>query len=170
MGALPVHETGMSETAALPGFKYLKSAENKPEAPAVSFADKDGKDVGLDQFKGRVVVLNLWATWCGPCVTELPALAKLKAALPEDRFAVVAVDMEKNDAAKVSDFLAMHDASGLTVFVDRQLMLMRSFTAYALPLTVIIDPTGHEIARAVGPEAWDDPKAVGYIKSLANKS
>ncbi len=170
MGAFSVHETEQAKTGALPGFKYLKNSENKPELAPVVFTDKDGKDVGLEGFKGRYVVLNLWATWCGPCVNELPALAKLKAALPEDRFAVVAVDLEKNDAGKVSDFLAGHQAGALTVYVDQKLGLMKAFTAYALPLTVIVDPAGHEIARAVGPEAWDDPKAVAYIKGLAGKS
>ena len=168
MGGLPVHDSASAGGAPPSIFKYLKSAENRPEVPSVSFTDKDGKDVALKDFQGRFVVLNLWATWCGPCVTELPALAKLKAALPEGKFAVVTVDLEKNDAAKVSDFLSQHKADALTVYVDRQLALMRSFTAYALPLTVIIDPTGHERARAVGPEQWDAPEAIAYLKGLAS--
>lgn len=168
IGGSPVHDDTTAAAGGIQGFKYLKAAENRPSAPEVAFTDAADMPVALAAFKGRWVVLNLWATWCGPCITELPALARLQAALPKDRVAVVAVDLEKNDAAKVKDFLAAHNAQGLDVYADQKLALMKAFTAYALPLTAIIDPTGHEVARSVGPEAWDSPAAIAYVKGLAN--
>ena len=93
----------------------------------------------------------------------------LKAALPPEKFAVVAVDLEKNDAAKVSAFLTAHQADALDLYVDQKLALMKAFTAYALPLTIIVDEHGHEWARAVGPEKWDSASAIAYVKSLAAK-
>ncbi len=140
-----------------------------PETPAVpdaTFTDGEGRTVHLADFRGRFVLLNMWAKWCPPCINELPALARAQAALPRDRIVIVAVDLEHNEPAEVMEFLKAHGAEGLTTYVDRDLVLMRSFKAYGLPLTVIIDPEGHEIARAFGPEQWDGADALSYLRKL----
>jgi thiol-disulfide isomerase/thioredoxin len=144
----------------------LELTEDPPVAPDPGFFGKDGEKVSLTQFRGRIVVLNLWATWCTPCVAELPALARLQAALGE-KFAVVAVDLENLDAATVTEFLERHNAGSLGVYIDRERNMMRAYTAFALPLTAIIDPEGREIARSLGPQEWDHPDAVAYLRSLA---
>ena len=138
--------------------------------PAVQAAwtDAAGNNVDLRNYRGRLVVLNLWATWCGPCITELPALARAKAALANDGVAVIAVDLEKKEAADIGAFLKQHGADGLDISIDRELNLMRSFGASGLPLTIVFDGQGHEIARAAGPQKWDDPEAVAYLRELAN--
>jgi thiol-disulfide isomerase/thioredoxin len=142
----------------------------KPAAvPQVAIGDASGARLSLASFKGKYVLLNLWATWCGPCVKELPALAKLKAAAGSDKFAVVAVDVGRNTAGEARDFLNAHDARALDTYVDTNTALLRAFNAFGLPLTVLIDPQGREIGRAVGPAQWDNKDAIAYFRSLGAK-
>ncbi len=160
-------EPGTLSSAALPAtLTKLQLTAGSPAVPDASFTDGEGRSVRLADFRGRYVLLNMWAKWCPPCVNELPALARAQAKLPSDRIAIVAVDLEQNEPPEVLEFLRAHGAQDLTAYVDRDLTLMRAFKAYGLPLTVIIDPNGHEIARAFGPEQWDGPDAIGYLKKL----
>lgn len=144
--------------------------DKKPVAlPAVAFNDAAGGRHTLAEFKGRYVLLNLWATWCAPCVQELPALAGLQAAVPKERLMVVAVDVGRGSAADAASFLKAHHAGALPVYVDSDIALIRAFGAFGLPLSILIDPDGREVARAVGPGAWDAPDAIDYFKNLKLK-
>jgi thiol-disulfide isomerase/thioredoxin len=146
----------------------LKLTSGRPAAAAIAFRDAEGKEVKLADFHGRYMLVNLWATWCGPCINELPELAKLQKALPQDRITVVPVDvLEKLDAGKIGDFLNRHGAEGLPVFIDRDYATQRGFAANELPLTVLIDADGHEVARAAGGQKWGDPASVEYLKEIS---
>lgn len=158
-----VHEQAGPPPALAPFALAAKPAV----VPQVAIGDASGARLSLAAFKGKYVLLNLWATWCGPCVKELPALAKLKSAAAGDKFAVVAVDVGRNTAAEARTFLDAHDARALDTYVDSNTALLRAFSAFGLPLTVLIDPQGREIGRAVGPAAWDNKDAIAYFKSLA---
>ena len=156
---------GASPPAVLDKLKPVASSQAAPDA---GFVDKDGKPVKLADFRGRYVLVNLWATWCGPCITELPELAKLNAELPQDRITVLPIDiLEKLDADKVGAFLGMHDAAALPVYLDRDYSVQRGFVANELPLTVLIDSEGHIVAKAAGPQKWDDPQSVAYLKAIS---
>jgi thiol-disulfide isomerase/thioredoxin len=149
---------------------HLK-AESVPKAVAmVAFTDASGARHTLAEFRGRYVLLNLWATWCAPCVRELPSLASLQAALPKDKFTVVAVDVGRNTPADAAAFLKAHHAGGLDVYQDSDIALIRVFGAFGLPMSVLIDPQGREVARAMGPGEWNAPDAVDYFRTLANSS
>ena len=150
-----------------PVLDKLKPTAGRPEVASVSFYDAGGKQLALADLKGRYVLLNLWATWCGPCITELPALNRLRKEVPQDKIAVIPLDMEKLDAAKVSDFLKMHGLDDMPIYIDRDYSALRGFAANELPLTVLIDSTGHEVARAAGAQKWDDPASVAYLTKLA---
>jgi thiol-disulfide isomerase/thioredoxin len=144
------------------------AADSGPQTvPAVAFNDSKANRVSLAQFKGRYVLLNLWATWCAPCVKELPSLARLQSALPKDRLEVIAVDVGRGTAADARSFLDAHDARSLATYVDSNLALLRAFGAYGLPLTVLIDPQGREVGRALGPATWDSPESIDYFRALA---
>jgi thiol-disulfide isomerase/thioredoxin len=145
----------------------LVPAKTPQPIPDVAFMGADGARHSLAEFKGKYVLLNLWAPWCAPCVKELPALAKLKSAVPGGRFDVIAVDVGRGTAADARSFLDAHGAGPLATYVDSDLALLRAFGAFGLPLTVLIDPQGREIGRAVGPAAWDTPDAVAYFRSLS---
>jgi thiol-disulfide isomerase/thioredoxin len=144
------------------------AADKAPLAvPQVAITDATGARFSLASFKGRYVLLNLWAPWCAPCVRELPALAKLQGAVPAKDFSVVAVDVGRGNAADTRAFLDAHDARVLGTYVDSDIALIRAFGVYGLPLSVLIDPKGREIGRAVGPAQWDSRDAIAYFGDLA---
>lgn len=162
--ATPVH--GAHPAGALA--KLVPDAAPKA-IPAVAFADAGGAPRKLGDFRGRYVLLNLWATWCAPCVHELPALSRLQAAEGPGQLAVVPVNVGRGTAADTAAFLAAHGAK-LPVYLDSKDAFLRAFGAYGLPLSVLIDPQGREIARATGAVRWDAPESVAYFRSLANSA
>ena len=146
--------------------KPLVAEKAAKAAPAVSFTDARGVRHSLKEYQGKYVLLNMWATWCAPCVAELPALARLNAAVPG--MTVLAVDLtgKKETPAKADAFLKSHNAASLGTAVDTETVFMRSFTAAVMPTTVLIDPKGKVIARAEGPAEWASPAAIAYFQSL----
>lgn len=164
IGVLNVH-AGPQPPAVL---NHLQLTSSQPEAPQIGFVDAVGKKVTLADFRGRYVLVNLWATWCGPCINELPELARLQQALPKGRFVVAPVDvLEKLDAGRLRDFLQMHSAGSLPVYIDTDRQTQQGFVANELPLTVLIDPNGHEIARALGGQHWADPASIAWMKAIS---
>jgi thiol-disulfide isomerase/thioredoxin len=145
----------------------LKASDKPMAVPEVAFVDAAGKRHMLAEFRGRYVLLNLWATWCAPCVKELPALAQLGQAVSPDRLSVVAVNVGRSSMAETAQFLKTHRAGTLAPYADSNIALMRAFGAFGLPMTVLIDPQGREVARALGAAEWDAPASVSYFKSLA---
>lgn len=144
-------------------------AEAKPAlVPKVSFADAKGGAHSLADYKGHYVLLNLWATWCAPCVAELPALTKLQASVPGLKVVAVDVGHDKSDVAEA--FLKNHKVAQLGTYVDTDLALLHAFGAYGLPTTVLIDPAGKAIAKAEGPGEWASPSSVAYFKDLTKSS
>jgi thiol-disulfide isomerase/thioredoxin len=145
----------------------LQLTEGTPEAAPVSFFDASGKELSLDEFRGRYVLVNVWATWCGPCINELPSLVRLQEALPQDRITVLPLDLERHEAQKAQEFLQRHNLENLPLYIDRNFTTVRAFSANELPLTVLIDAEGREIARAAGEQKWDHPDVVAYLKAVS---
>jgi thiol-disulfide isomerase/thioredoxin len=145
----------------------LKLTEGAPPAPAATFYDADGKAMSLNDFHGRYVLVNLWATWCGPCINELPSLVRLQAELPQDKITVLPIDLEKHESQKVVEFLERTKIEGLPIYIDRDFSAMRGFAANELPLTILIDSEGREIARAAGEQKWDHADTVAYLKAIS---
>jgi thiol-disulfide isomerase/thioredoxin len=148
----------------------LKPAEKPAPVPAAAFTDMGGRSYALTRYRGRYVLLNLWASWCGPCVKELPALANLQRAIPASRLAVVTVDVERNADKIAGKFLIAHQAAELPAFADPGMKLMAAVKTPGLPTTLLIDPQGREIARATGPAGWDTPEAIAWFEKLAGGS
>jgi thiol-disulfide isomerase/thioredoxin len=147
----------------------LVPAQKVQPVALAAFTGIDGAHHTLAEFKGHYVLLNLWAPWCAPCVKELPALAALQAAVPDRRLTVVAVDVARGTTADADAFLKSHGATRLTTYVDSDIAMMRAFGAYGLPLSVLIDDKGREIARAVGPADWSAPESIDYFKALTEQ-
>lgn len=158
-GLLSVHQ-GFQPPPSLSALVLEK--QPKP-APDGTFVDRSGGRHGLGALRGRYVLLNLWATWCGPCVNELPSLARLARFAPG--LEVLAVDWHEKPAA-VDAFLKSHNAGTLPTLVDDSGAIMRELGAYGLPMTVLIDPEGKIIARAVGPADWGSPDSIAYFKRI----
>ena len=136
-------------------------------APATSFLDSDGKQVRLADFKGKVVVLNIWATWCGPCILEMPTLAKLATHYQGQPVAVVAVALDgERDADKAKAFIAKH--APLTFYRDPKLKLPYDLkpASAVMPTTVIFGKDGFEKGRVQGPADWSGKEAHAVIDRL----
>jgi len=133
-------------------------------APSVAFEALDGGETSLADFKGQVVLVNFWATWCAPCVREMPDLERLHLALAEEGFAVLAVSQDRAGAVAVAPFLARLGLQRLPVYLDPRGNLARAFAIKGLPTTFVIDRQGRVVAGLVGPADWDTPEARAFMR------
>lgn len=138
-----------------------------PEAlPKVTFVDADGKERTLDDWKGKVVLLNLWATWCAPCRKEMPGLDRLQAELRSDKFEVIAVSVDRTGTAGAKKFLDQINVKNIAVLADPTARMAATLRAIGLPATILINTDGLEIGRLLGEAEWDTPEAKALIKAV----
>lgn len=142
--------------------------------PALAFHDADGKPVSLEQWRGRTVLLNLWATWCVPCRTEMPALDALEQKLGGPDFQVVAINIDTRDPDKPKTFLNEIGVKKLAYFADGNAKSFQDLKAvgraFGMPTTLLIDPAGCEIGTIAGPAEWASDDAVKLIQAALKKS
>jgi len=166
--AAPAGLTRKLSTGAMQAFLVHKT---RREMPKLEFKDGKGNELTLDKWKGRVVLLNLWATWCAPCRREMPHLAQLQEKLGSDDFEVVALSVDRKGVEAISVFLGMAKASGLNIYVDRTTKVLGQLKARGLPVTLLIDRQGKEAGRLLGPAVWNGVDAVRLIKTaIAEKN
>lgn len=130
------------------------------------FAQVDGVERSLAEYRGKVVVLNFWATWCAPCKKEMPSLARLQAAYPADQLAVVPVATGRNAPEAITRFFAEVGAQSLPILLDAKQDFARANGVFGLPATILIDKDGNERGRLLGEAAWDGPDARKIIDAL----
>ncbi len=137
-----------------------------PPAPRgdLGFTDQSGAQHRLAEFAGKGVVLNLWATWCGPCVEELPSLARLARLVAGEGIVVVALSTDRGGAATVQRFFADHAITGLEVRLDPQSATAEALGLRGLPTTLLLDPQGRERARLEGGADWSTPDALAAVR------
>lgn len=135
-------------------------------APPVDFKLKDikGKSVRLSDFRGKVVFLNFWATWCPPCKYEMPSMQKLYDKLRHKNFAMVAVDLQE-PVSRVKDFIKKYELN-FTVLLDSEGDVGRQFGIRSIPSTFILDKEGGIIGKIFGPREWDGKEAVDFFEHL----
>ncbi len=131
--------------------------------PALKLTQADGTVIGLDHFAGRGVVLNLWATWCVPCVAEMAALDELARKAP-DGIAVLALSSDRGGARAVERFYRERGITALPVLLDPRGEAGRALGARGIPTTLLIDRTGQERARMEGAADWSSPAAIEAIR------
>ena len=129
-----------------------------------NFQDKMGQPVNLDSFKGKVVVLNFWATWCPPCIAEMPALDKLQSEMGGADFAVVAVSTDREGIKKSAPFYRRAGIKSLTLYNDTRGNLLGAFKGRNLPITVLLDRDGKVVGRIEGAANWDSAEAKALIE------
>jgi thiol-disulfide isomerase/thioredoxin len=147
------------------GFVFRKEPEALPE---VKFQDEQGKERTLADWRGKVVLLNLWATWCVPCRKEMPALDRLQAELGSGKFEVVALSVDRKGLAGAKKFLDETKVGKLAVYVDTTLRATSQLGAVGLPATLLIGADGREIGRLLGPAEWDSEDAKRLIRAAIN--
>ena len=137
--------------------------------PELTFVTMDGQPASLQAFKGKVVVLNLWATWCVPCREEMPSLDRLQARFADQPVAVVALSVDRAGPERVRKFLDEIGVTRLQVYRDPKAASTRSLRVPGLPATILIDKQGREVGRVLGIAAWDGPAAVAAVQSLLDQ-
>ncbi|WP_350334651.1 TlpA disulfide reductase family protein [Coralliovum pocilloporae] len=136
----------------------------------VPFQDRDGNPTTVDAFKGKVVVLNFWATWCPPCRHEMPSLDRLQAKLGGDDFKVLPVSLDRQGLEKVDAFFSQIKAENLPVYLDENNKFAVANRAIGLPMTLILDRQGREIGRLAGPAEWDSADAVSVLSAVVKET
>ncbi len=141
----------------------------RPDFSKAGFMNDTQQIVQIDDFRGRVVLVNLWATWCAPCLVEMPALDRLQETLGGDDFEVVAISLDKN-ADKAREWLKTNEIDNLAFYTDERLTLHADFGAKGLPTSYLIDPKGRLIGYLEGDAAWDAADAETLIEHFINKA
>jgi len=132
--------------------------------PALALTDLEGAPLAADALRGRLTLLNVWATWCAPCVKEMPALERLQSQLGGPGFAVVALSVDRGGAHQVKPFLEKAGLSRLTIALDQPGAAMQALELRGLPTTLLLDAEGREVARFEGAAEWDAPAMVADLR------
>lgn len=147
-----------------PGFVFAMHPEPKA-LKEFKFVSGDLKAVNLADFRGKLVLLNIWATWCGPCREEMPTLDRLQAMLGGPDFEVVALSIDEGGVPVVKDFYDELGLKALRIFVDPSMTAPGAFSVLGVPTTLLINREGQELGRYTGPAEWDSPEVVAMIRS-----
>ncbi|MEZ5798035.1 MAG: TlpA disulfide reductase family protein [Paracoccaceae bacterium] len=139
----------------------LTDPQPLPEAALLTMEDAE---VTLAQHRGKWMVVNFWATWCAPCRSEMPALDRLQAAMPD--IVVVPVATGRNAPETIARFWDEAAIAHLTTLRDPKSVMSRQMGIAGLPVTVIVNPEGQEVGRLIGDAAWDGPEAMAVLRAL----
>ena len=131
--------------------------------PALSFLGPVQETVPFEGFKGRIVVLNFWATWCGPCKEEMPSLDRLQAAFSTDDLMVVALSNDRKGPEVVLPFFERTNIENLQPYYEENLSVSRQMGITGYPTTIIFDRHGREIGRVATPAEWDSPEVIEFL-------
>ena len=155
----PKEPTGAA--AQKPASGSVDRSQAGTAAPAVMFEDGSGEPASLADFRGRPLLVNLWATWCAPCVAEMPTLNALAAR--EKGIEVLALSQDIEGRAKVEAFLEDRKLSNLEAHIDAELAIMGALKVSTLPTTILFDAQGRELWRMTGAEDWAGERAATLI-------
>lgn len=160
------NQTNAADAPATPNARYptgrLDRSHAGTAAPTTQFEDPQGRPTSLAAFRGRPLLVNLWATWCGPCVVEMPALDRLAAA-QRDRIQVLALSQDSEGRELVTRFFAQRNFTALQPFLDPRLDIMMALRVDTLPTTILYDAQGREVWRMTGLAEWGDERTTRLL-------
>ena len=148
--------------AQSPAPRGLSTVAGAPPAPEIALSDVDGKPVRLSELRGRVVLVNFWATWCPPCRKEIPSLTRLQRMFKPEQLRVLAVNVGE-DEETVFSFVP---DPGFTILLDLKSASLGAWQVRSLPATFVVDPEGRIVLRAVGGREFDDPAILAQLREL----
>lgn len=146
------------------GMPAIRRVEPPRPVPDLRFVDGAARPRTFAGFRGRVVLLNIWATWCVPCREEMPALDRLQAQLGAPAFDVLALSIDRDGLAKVQAFYDELGLKELRIYVDTDSDTMARLGVMGIPLTLLVDRQGNERWRVIGPAQWDRRDIVDMIR------
>lgn len=135
--------------------------------PPVRFADAEGRALTLADYRGHTLLVNLWATWCGPCISEIPSFAALVPQLKESGVLILPISVDLTGAAVVRPFYARHGIDNLPILLNQDGSDLQTLDANGIPLTVVINPLGQLVARMDGAANWNTPGTIAFLRSLS---
>lgn len=134
--------------------------------PVLQFTGETDEPQTLAEFRGKIVLLNVWATWCLPCRKEMPTLDRLQAVLGGPDFEVIALSIDRGGPEAVKKFYAETGVQHLAIHVDATGKAGFALATMGLPTTLLIDREGQELGRLIGPAEWDTPDTVDFLRSI----
>jgi len=152
-------------SAQVPPQNFVLHDKPAPVAQ-IAFDDAEGHAHKLQDFSGKVLVLNVWATWCVPCRTEMPTLDRLQGNMGSADFEVVPVSIDRGGIETVRRFYGEIGVRNLAMYADSSGQVLRQVGALGLPTTLLVDRGGQEIGRVVGPAEWDAPEVAEFLKTV----
>ena len=161
---------GSSNTPPITGqMKDFKISNRVMSAPRIPFHDAYGNKKVLADFQGKVLLINFWATWCAPCVREIPSIARLHAKKDGKHFKVLPISTDARGADAPLNFLKKINQTDLPIYVDSKMILSRAMGVEILPTTMLVDRRGNIIGRLVGAAEWDSAEALALIDHYQKK-
>ena len=148
----------------------VRLPKDPPPLKDLLFVDADGKERTLADFRGKTLLVNVWATWCAPCRLEMPSLERLQATLGGAEFQVIALSVDAGGLRDVRRFYSQLGLKHLGIFVDPSGRTMPGLKISGLPTTLLIGRDGREIGRTATPAEWDQPEALTLIRQHLKSS
>ncbi len=143
----------------------IRPIKGHPQAPHFILEDLDGKKVDFKQFRGRVVFLNFWATWCGPCKEEMPSMEALYQNFKERDFVFLAISVDYEEKKKVSEFINKHRYT-FPVLIDPKCLTLDLYGVKGIPTTILIDKKGRMVGRAIGHKDWNNQDIQNVLNQM----
>jgi peroxiredoxin len=143
----------------------IQSIQTHQKTPNFRLEDLEGKKMGLKDFKGKVVFLNFWATWCSPCKEEMPSIERLQQKFREKDFIFLTISVDYEGRKSVKEFINKKNYTFL-VLLDPKCEILDLYKVQRIPTTFIIDKTGKIMGQATGPRDWNSPEAILLLNSL----
>ena len=150
--------------------KFELTSGGPKALPEIAFQDADDKQLNIADYKGKVVLLNFWATWCAPCVKEMPSLDSLQAEMGKDKFVVLPLSLDGPSRPKVAPFYADRKLANLGIYFDKGKKVLGALDVSVLPTSILIDAQGRELGRLEGEADWDKPEALALMKAAVESA
>ena len=139
-------------------------------APESELRTVVGEPVTLAAYKDKIVLVNIWATWCVPCVREMPSLDRLQASFDKEKFLILAVSVDREGAVKVVPFLKKHGIRNITTLLDQSMRLASALRVSGMPTSFMLDRNGRVVGSLVGIAEWDSKEAIALVRHYLEKS
>ena len=153
-----------SQAFEKPDFKNLVLIKNPKLYEDVVFMDINQKNVNLDDFKGKLIILNFWATWCSPCKEEMPSLDNLQSNIKLNNIKIFPINIEQEDISKSEFFFKELNIQNLDIYFDAPITLAKKFSLRGIPTTILFNKEGKEFARIMGSIDFNDEEFINWLK------
>ena len=152
-------------TGEKPDIKNLVLTKNLKVYKNVIFKDANQKDVDLTDYKGKLIILNFWATWCAPCKEEMPSLDNLQTNTDLTNLKIFPINISQENLTKAEIFFKELNIKNLDIYFDSPITLAKKFSLRGVPTTILLDKRGREFARIIGSIDFDNKEFINWLKS-----